>query len=104
MKNLVLSILGLTFLGAMPLVAYAGDEVNVQTSDVVVTQDGNGNIGAVTTEQTIRSTTRSRSREQMTNSAGNVQDYRVDVYQRGMGNETRVRGRQSVERNINYRR
>lgn len=105
MKKLILGLLTIAALGTIVAPAHA-DEANVQTSNQVITQDGEGNTALQRNIQTIRTSTRSVSNSnygrnprsgQGNSDQGNVEDSSQDTYQSGYDNYGQMTNRQRIE-------
>lgn len=102
MKKLMLGLLAFAALGTLSIPAHA-DDVKIQTSNQVVTQDGEGNTSIQHTRQEIQDYRRYRNQPAEMESTGHVQDAYQDTYQRGFDNFSHQRTEQQIRTNRNVR-
>ena len=96
MKTLILSLLAVTAVGNLALPAFS-DEVNIQDTQQVTTQEGNMNRSDQMSEQKIQNSHYSRGVRQPNDTLGNVQGLYQDNLQVGEGNMTRQKSVQEVK-------
>jgi hypothetical protein len=100
MKKLTLALLALATLGTLSLPAHA-DDVKMQTSTQVNTQEGEGNISVQRTRQEIEDSRSYSNQPANADSTGHVQDAYQDSLQRGIGNRSYQRTQQQIRSNRN---
>jgi hypothetical protein len=98
MKNILFGLLTVTAIGAFIAPAIA-DEVMMQNSQQITTQEGNSNRSSQHNSQTIRSSTRNHRTQEIPPSYGGVQDAVQDSYQLGEKNTIQQYNRQEINRN-----
>lgn len=102
MKKVIFGLITLTTISAFAVPVKA-DEVNMQNTQQISTQEGNRNLSYQRSDQSIRSSQNQYRRNPISNT-GSVQDLYQDSYQEGSRNSARQINRQEIQMNRQYRR